>query len=103
MGASDDCRIWLRNNGYDDVAELIDRVMVDWRSRGVRTRRNWWNVLAGTKHGRSISVSGVSFPMLRAARIRAGYDPTPLDVCRNESELAPDIRIQMRWQKQKKQ
>nr|VFJ88766.1 MAG: hypothetical protein BECKH772A_GA0070896_100113 [Candidatus Kentron sp. H]VFJ90327.1 MAG: hypothetical protein BECKH772B_GA0070898_100095 [Candidatus Kentron sp. H]VFJ97001.1 MAG: hypothetical protein BECKH772C_GA0070978_100103 [Candidatus Kentron sp. H] len=42
-----DARQWLRDNGYVDVADTIDALMDDWRQQGKKTRRNWWDVLAG--------------------------------------------------------
>ena len=42
-------RQWLRANGYDDIADLIDEVINEWRLAGNGTRRNWWDVLAGSR------------------------------------------------------
>ena len=47
MGRSEDVRQWLRNNGYDDVAGQIDKLMDKWAREGSATRRDWWQILAG--------------------------------------------------------
>jgi hypothetical protein len=90
-------RQWLVQNNYTDVAELIDEVTAKWAREGKRTRRNWWEVLAGDKKGSGRIIEGREFPVLRAARIRQGLPKTKGSLCRNESELAPDIFEQTRW------
>ena len=30
-----EARKWLRTNGYDDVADLIDSIMREWQAAGV--------------------------------------------------------------------
>lgn len=70
-----DARTWLRENGQGDVADTIDRLMEKWKARGVTTRRNWWDVLAGDKHGNPKVVDGVTFPVFPDARRRQGYPP----------------------------
>jgi DNA adenine methylase len=72
-----DARAWLRNHGYPHVAGLIDGVMADWTRAGKRTRRNWWDVLAGDRRGRPRRVGGVAFPVLAAAQKRQGRPVTP--------------------------
>lgn len=97
MANADDARVWLREFGYPDIADAIDRIMADWRARGVATRRNWWDVLAGTREGRPISVSGTTFPVLVAARERKGYGPVDNAVRRSNSEIVPGPILQARW------
>lgn len=89
MGPEDDARGWLRRNGYDDIADKIDGVMAEWKARGVTTRRNWWEVLAGDKSGASRVVGGVSFPVLAAARRRQGLTPVEAATERTAGEEAP--------------
>jgi hypothetical protein len=62
-------RDWLRTNGYEDVAALIDRVMAEIEATGSKQRRNWWDVLASGKDGKPIVVNGHQFPVLRVAQI----------------------------------
>ena len=93
----DDARVWLRENGYDDVADRIGRVMVRWKSEGKRTRRNWWEILAGHKDGRPRVAGGVEFPVLRAARIRQELDLVQNAISRGPNEAPPPIRTSPRW------
>ena len=57
------------------MADKIDRLMEGWASRGVTTRRNWWDVLAGHKDGRPKVVQGIEFPVIPDARKRQGMPP----------------------------
>jgi len=61
MISENKARVWLRANGYSETADQIDGVMNDWRARGVETRKNWWDVLAGTKEGVPCVVAGIEF------------------------------------------
>lgn len=82
-----DARTWLRANGYDDVADKIDAIIEDWRKRGVTTRRNWWDVLAGNRAGKAAVVQGVEFPVLAAARRRKGWQTSDSET--GAGEVAP--------------
>lgn len=85
-----DVRVWLRANGYDDVADQIDQIMVRWKAQGKATRRNWWEILAGDKNGNPRIAGGKKFPILRAARIWQGLGTdVPNLLCRNVNEQAP--------------
>lgn len=88
-----DARQWLLRNGYGDVAALIDRVTALWLASGKRTRRNWWEILAGDRLGRSRRVAGQEFPVLRAAQRRQGVPVTGNALARNPGEEAPPIRV----------
>ncbi len=96
-----DCRTWLRAHGYGATADIITRIMAKWEERGVKTRRDWWLVLAGTPEGERRSVEGYIFPMLKAARRRQGYPPDVKGAVQNSKhELAPSIKQQAaRWGK----
>jgi site-specific DNA-methyltransferase (adenine-specific) len=91
-------RQWLINNNYNDVAEMIDEISAQWAEQGKKTRRNWWDILAGDNEGNPREVEGRKFPVLRAARIRKGWKETPGCLCRNKAEKAPRIVPQARWQ-----
>lgn len=80
---------WLRQHGYDDVAALIDEVTTDWKERGVSTRRNWWEVLAGGASGKPRTVAGRTFPVLRAAQLRQAVAVTPNALARESNESMP--------------
>ena len=90
-------REWLRQNGYSDVADEIDRVVYRWREEGKRTRRNWWEILAGGMSGKPRIAGGVSFPILRVARIRQGLPESPFAIARSDDEQAPPVRVTARW------
>jgi hypothetical protein len=92
-------RDWLRQNGYEDIAALIDEVLALLKAKGSKERRNWWDVLAGAKDGAPMVVAGHEFPVLRAAQIRQGKPVTPNALCRNENEQPPDIHRTGRWPK----
>lgn len=90
-------RVWLRENGYDDVADMIDETMREWELRGVATRRNWWDKLAGGKNGAPCKISGRQFPVIGAAQIRQGKEVTANALCRNSDEAIPPRTPQGRW------
>jgi hypothetical protein len=66
---------WLRQNGYRDVADKRERVLSIWRQNGVKTRRNWWDVLAGDQSGQPREVAGEKFPVIALIRKRQGLAP----------------------------
>src|ERR1051325_9487623 len=88
---------WLLENHYDDVAAKIRQVESKWRAQGKKTRRNWWDILAGRRDGRPKRIEGIGFPVLRAARLRKGWPMTNGCVCRNSSEVFPAVSPQARW------
>ena len=93
-------REWLRQHGYDDIADLIDEVMGEWRAAGKKTRRNWWKVLAGGKNGRQRTQCGRVFPVLRAAQIREGKEVTENALWRGEDDSSvPGHWEHNRWRK----
>ena len=90
-------RDWLRDNGYEDVADLIDEVVAKCKARGSGERRDWWDILAGDSKGQSRVVAGREFPVLWAAQRRQGRKPTPNAQRRNLREKPPPIRQTGRW------
>ena len=90
-------RKWLRENGYGDVADLIDDVMAEWARDGIGTRRNWWDILAGDEEGRPRTVAGREFPVLAVARERQGKAPVRGALRRRRGEKAPPVRKTNRW------
>lgn len=90
-------RQWLVENGYEDVAALIDEAIRRIEAKGKRSRRNWWDTLAGGKDGKPSIREGVEFPILRAAQIRQGIPISPNAICRNENEKPPDVVATERW------
>jgi hypothetical protein len=92
-------REWLRLNGYHDVADLIDEVMNEWQECGKKTRRNWWEVLAGGKDGKPRTIQGREFPVLQVAQIRQKTPVTSNAICRNDCEEPCPVKITNRWSK----
>jgi hypothetical protein len=90
-------RDWLRDNGYEDVAALIDEVMAEMKARGSKQRRNWWDVLAGGGGGKPIVVSGREFPVLKVAQRRQRKRVTKNAISRNRKEAPPEVTATGRW------
>lgn len=90
-------RNWLVQNNYEDVAALVDTVMDGWKVKGTKTRRSWWDVLAGGKNGKPRTIEGVTFPVLKAAQIRMGVPVTDNAICRENEENIPLKTISGRW------
>jgi hypothetical protein len=91
------CRQWLLENSYADVAELIDQAVARIEAKGKRSRRNWWDTLAGGPGGKRSVREGIEFPILRAAQIRQGRPVTAEAICRNPNEQPPDVVATKRW------
>jgi DNA adenine methylase len=70
MTRREDVRTWLRANGHADIAVQIDTAVRKWAREGKRTRRNWWDILAGDRNGNPRRVLGVVFPVIASARRR---------------------------------
>ena len=92
-------RQWLLANRYEDVAALIDEVTDEWKARNKRTRRNWWEVLAGGINGKPRTVAGRAFPVLRAAQLRQGVSVTENALRRGRAEEVPPVQLTQRWKK----
>ena len=97
--SADNIFTWLKANGYADTAERIFAQQQKWKGQGVKTRRNWWEVLAGDKNGNPRIIDGVEFPVLAAAQERQGRPITQNAVRLNEGEAVPAIRENTRWTK----
>jgi hypothetical protein len=92
-------RAWLKQHGYQDVLAIIDDAMKTWRAEGIKTRRNWWEILAGDQNGNPRTINGREFPVLKAAQLRQGVPVTPNAICRNDYELIQPIWQTKRWKK----
>ena len=90
---------WLAENGYEDVVDLINQVEAEWKAKSMKTRRDWWHVLAGTASGAPIVIAGREFPVLWAARKRKGLPDVKNSVKRNKREVPPPLRRTGRWPK----
>lgn len=91
-------RRWLAENGYEDVVALINEVEAEWKARSAKTRRDWWDILAGDSQGGSRVIAGRPFPVLWAAQKRQGRPPTKNALKRNRSEVPPPVRRSARWE-----
>ena len=90
-------RQWLRSNGYNKIAEMIDEIMAEWKAQGKETRRNWWEVLAGDAQGNPRKIAGRTFPIIAAIRKRQLL-PKAQSAQRNAPrETAPKIEQSGRW------
>jgi len=90
-------RDWLNQNGYEEVASLIDEVLAERKAKGSKERRNWWDILSGGRDGKPRIVAGREFPVLYAAQKRQGKPTTSNAVRRSKREKALGIRISGRW------
>lgn len=90
-------RVWLASNGYDDYAALIDEVMAEWKAKGSKERRDWWEKMSGGVNGKPSVIAGREFPGLAAFQVRQGKPVTENAERRNANEVAPKIQKQPRW------
>jgi len=90
-------RDWLLASGYEDINAMIEKIMAMWQQKGLGTRKDWWEKLAGTLRGEPCVVNGVKLPILSAARIRKGWPSVPCSLCRNRDQPIPSIVKQARW------
>ena len=102
MDSNKALRAWLVENGYEDVAGLIERTIAVWKNDGKTTRRNWWDILAGTRAEKPRKIGTTIFPILRAARLRKGWTASKSCLCRNKREAPPPVVPQARWLNRKK-
>jgi hypothetical protein len=90
-------RDWLFQNGYEDVAALIDEVLAELKAKGSRERRNWWDILSGDSKGKPRIVAGRKFPVLAIAQKRQGKAITPNALRGKKRVPPPEIRKTGRW------
>ena len=91
-------RGWLYENDYKDVLQIIDDIMNEWKKSGNKQRRNWWDILAGDKNGKSRIIAGRKIPVLKSAQIRKSVKITENAICKNEDECPPiQINKNNRW------
>jgi len=95
--AKNTLRNWLIINGYEDIARLIDEILVEWKLSGNKQRRNWWDILAGDKNGNSRVIAGRTIPVLKVAQIRKGVKITDNAISYNIDETPISINPKNRW------
>jgi len=49
----------------------VEGLIAKWRSEGLKTRRNWWEIFAGDSKGNQRTVDGIKFPVVRARHLPA--------------------------------
>ena len=94
-------RKWLRANSYNDIADMIDEILAEFRANGSKERRNWADVLCGNE-GKPVTIAGRTFPILASAQISRGLPVSPNAIQRNENEEFPVSRKTGRWPKRRK-
>jgi hypothetical protein len=103
MAEQELARRWLRENGYEDIADSIDAFLAEWKATGKRTRRNWWEILAGDSQGSPRTIYGMKFPVLKAAQLRQGLPITPNAISRpGEKAPPPAPQASGRWPKRRR-
>lgn len=90
---------WLAENGYEDIVRLINEVEAEWQAKSMKTRRDWWHVLAGSTSAEPIVIAGREFPVLWAARKRKGLPPVANALKKNRREVPPPVHRTGRWPK----
>lgn len=78
MKKREDVRSWLRSHGHEEVARQIEAAIRKWAAAGKKTRRNWWDILAGDRNGNARHVLGVAFPVLDSVRRQRQRNPLSL-------------------------
>jgi hypothetical protein len=91
------CRVWLRSNGYEQIALMIDEIIEEWQTQGKATRRNWWQVLAGDSRGNPRKIAGRTFPIIAAIRKRQALPKCKAAKRGARREAAPKIKPTGRW------
>jgi hypothetical protein len=94
-------REWLKENGYSDIADMINAYIAHIKSLGSGERRNYWDLLVGRKDGECCMNHGFKFPILESVRKarRPNWKPSIHAIKRNNSEVIPAPVIQKRWNK----
>lgn len=100
--SNETARAWLARNGYEDHAALIDEVMAEWKAKGSKERRDWWDVISGGPNGKPRIICNREFPVLAAFQERQGKPVTENAERRNDNEITPKIQKQARWARKKR-
>lgn len=88
---------WCRQSNYPELALFVEGLMKQWAAEGNGTRRNWWDLFAGTRDGKQRKVRGIEIPILQAARKRKSWPIVQGALCKNPEEQIPGISLQTRW------
>lgn len=98
------CREWLaQHDHYHESCACIDEAIARIEAKGRKSRRNWWDTLAGGPGGRPSVREGITFPVLEVAQMRQGRPVTRNAVRRKPGELPPpDVVATRRWPRKKR-
>jgi hypothetical protein len=77
------------NQWYPAAGRIIADIIEEHSRRGVKTRRNWWDALAGLDEGEAVTVAGRKFPVLQCAQRRQGKPITPNAIPPSRDEPEP--------------
>jgi hypothetical protein len=91
------CREWLLQNEYEDVFALTEKAIALIKAKSKKSRRDWWDTLAGGVDGKPSVREGIEFPVLRTAQIRQGKPITANAIWRGDNEQPPDVVATKRW------
>jgi hypothetical protein len=94
-------REWLRANDYNDIADVIDQILSEFKATGSKERRNWADALCGNE-GKPVTIAGREFPILKSAQMSRGVPVSADAIQRNESEEFPGARKTGRWPRRRK-
>jgi hypothetical protein len=97
------CRVWLgQYEHYAHACACIDEAIARIEAKHMKSRRNWWETLAGGPGGKPSVREGITFPVLEVAQIRQGMPVTPNAVRRRSGEEPPpDVVATKRWQRKR--
>jgi hypothetical protein len=83
-------KTWLAEHHYPEAVKAIERVEKIWKASGARTRRNWWDILAGGKDGQPRVIENLKFPVLEAAQRRQHRNVTPNAIPLRDNARPPE-------------
>ena len=93
---------WFKEHGYERDAQEAEDVIDRLKAIGSKERRNWWDVFAGGKDGKPLTVAGHTFRVLAVAQMRQGKPVTSNAVPRSPGEPDPPGFRPGRWAARKK-
>jgi hypothetical protein len=89
---SNSAKTWLAEHNYPEAVKAIERVEKIWDASGAKTRRNWWDILAGGKDGQPRIIENLKFPVLEVAQRRQHRNVTPNAIPLRDNARPPGER-----------
>jgi hypothetical protein len=90
-------RQWLIERGFHSEAGKIAEIEKEWRDAGKRTRRNWYEILAGDISGNPRVVAGRTFVVIAEIRARQKLECSAVAVSAGRGKRVPKPVAQNRW------